>query len=271
MIHGAVYGLYHPHTDDLRYIGQTRVSLKKRLSGHLASARRGGRRHVVCWLKGLLAQGLKPVIRPLAYADNQETLDFLEVGAIAKARAAGVDLTNHADGGGGFFGFKLSGDHKAKLHSPEVRAKMAATRRGQPSPRKGVTLGEETRAKISVSKTGACVALRRPDVPDEAICGLLRKGATSAQVAESLGVTRQTVRRRLLRAEALGEVVPHLARKQVRAEVVRRLLGGQPKEQILVELGISLGAFYQHVSGARRAGAPIPKIKPGPKSPKEIN
>lgn len=196
---GVIYGLFHPISGVLRYIGQTRKSPKARLTDHLYVARHTTRpRHVVCWIKSLLQQGLRPVLKVLEVAETQEELDALEKKAISDALAAGVSLTNHDAGGRGAPGRKLSEGHKAKLHSPEARARMATTRRGQPSPRKGVTLSEATRAKISAGKRGNKCRYRT-DALTEDMARLRTQGLSFHEVGCRLGVSKTTVRNRLQR------------------------------------------------------------------------
>ncbi len=197
MLYGFVYGLYHPITEELRYIGQTQGTLSRRLSGHLCTARRRARKaHVVNWLLSLMNEGLKPLIRVLAPASSQEKLDKLEALFIADARARGESLTNHDDGGRGAPGRKLSDAHKAKLHSAEVHARISETRKGQPSPRKGVVLSPETRAKISLGKRGnRCRYLA--NVSTEEMKRLRAEGLPFHKIGEILGVSKTTVTKRL--------------------------------------------------------------------------
>lgn len=200
MLYGIIYGLYHPVSGELRYIGQTQGALSRRLSGHLCDARRGrGVRYVLQWMRSLLGEGTKPVIKELARAFSQEELNRLEISSIAKARAEGVRLTNHADGGLGAPGRKMSAAHHAKLHHPDVVARMAATRRGQPSPRKGVTLTRATRAKISVAKLGNQCRFRH-DVDTTEMARLRAEGHPYCEIGRRLGVSKTTVVKRLQRA-----------------------------------------------------------------------
>jgi len=204
MPYGVVYGLYHPLMGERRYIGQTIGTTSRRLSGHVSSARYNGHgrpRHVTHWVGSLLREGLKPEIRVLHTASSQEELDTLEAKAIADAREAGERLTNHDDGGRGG---KLSEAHNAKFHSPEVVARMAATRKGQPSPRKGVKLSAETKGRISIGKRGNQCRLRQ-DVSTDAILQGIREGKSTTQLASEMGVDRHTVLNRYKKA---AQVVP---------------------------------------------------------------
>lgn len=98
---GVVYGLYHPRTGELRYVGQTWQTLQRRLNCHVSMARYKHQRHVVSWIKGVLAEGLRPDIRELGRASTQSALDALEIETISKIKTSGGRLTNHSVGGRG--------------------------------------------------------------------------------------------------------------------------------------------------------------------------
>lgn len=194
---GVIYGLYDPRTGALRYIGQTCQTLQRRLSLHIWAARNVRRhRHVTSWVKSLLSLGLQPTISTLETTAAPENLDRMEMEAIERAFARNERLTNHTLGGQGARGRKLSPEHKARLHSKEARAKMAATRKGQRSPRKGVTLSEETRAKISQGKRGNKCRFRA-DAPTVEMATLRSQGLPFHEIGRRLGVSKTTVANRL--------------------------------------------------------------------------
>lgn len=102
-----------------------------------------------------------------------EELAFLcEIELIDKYKKLGIELVNATNGGEGSSGYKHTEEHKAKMkgndywknlkeinfkgksHSEEQKAKWRETRKGTPSPRKGVTLSKETKAKMSASTKG---------------------------------------------------------------------------------------------------------------------
>lgn len=196
MVFGRVYGLYDPLSNELRYVGQTIRPLKERLRNHLHDARRRKGRHVLHWIRNLLENGQRPTIGLLGEADTRGALDAMEKSRISEARAKGVGLLNHSDGGLGSQGRKLSEAHKLKLHSPEVVARMALTRKGQPSPRKGVKLSAETRAKVSAAKMGNRCRLRQ-DISTADMLRLRSQGLSFERVGRLLGVSKTTVMKRL--------------------------------------------------------------------------
>lgn len=91
-----LYGLFCPRSGELRYIGKS-VNAKQRLKGHIADA---SRKELLssCWIKGLLADGLRPEMRVLAKVREDEWQEA-ERALIAGHRTAGTRLLNVADGG----------------------------------------------------------------------------------------------------------------------------------------------------------------------------
>jgi hypothetical protein len=200
MPYGRIYGLYHPRTGELRYLGQTVQTLKRRLALHMCSANLLKANHSARWLASLVRQQLKPRIEELSTASSREELDRLEVAFIAKAKTDGVRLTNHTDGGEGQSG---------RVCSEATKAKIAATKRGMPSPRKGVKLSVETRLKISLGKRGNQCRLRQ-DVSTDSILQGIRDGKSLPQIAAETGVDRHTVLNRYNQAAQSGVPVPEL-------------------------------------------------------------
>jgi hypothetical protein len=77
-----------------------------------------------------------------------EELSFLvEMEAIDVYRRRGINLVNLTDGGEGCSGYSMS-------HSEEQKKKWSEMRKGITSPRKGIVLTEEVKAKMSQSKIG---------------------------------------------------------------------------------------------------------------------
>lgn len=60
-----VYALIDPKTGSPAYVGQTIRTLAERRSSHLTAARRGSKQAVAMWVRALLNEGLKPVIKIL--------------------------------------------------------------------------------------------------------------------------------------------------------------------------------------------------------------
>ncbi len=161
-----IYGLYHPETSELRYIGKA-VDLNNRLWCHIRDAKGGQRTHKAAWVRKLLSQGLKPVISVI-WETTQEGWQVDEKACIAQAKQEGVRLTNLTGGGDGIIGYSHSDETKKKLRkynlennvlppdwkgrkqSPEHIAKRVEARI------KNDTYGhsEEAKKKISQKNTG---------------------------------------------------------------------------------------------------------------------
>lgn len=91
----TIYGLHHPITGELRYIGKA-DDVERRLKSHRRDMWRRST-PLYCWMRALNAEGLVPVVTVLeaACADWRES----ERRLIAEARASAARLLNLADGG----------------------------------------------------------------------------------------------------------------------------------------------------------------------------
>lgn len=150
----TVYGLSSSEDGELRYIGQTIMSLAKRLSCHIADARkRSNHRHH--WINSVIAAGHQILISPLM---KNAVLHEAEIETIAKYKALGYRLVNQTAGGEGTMGCvptpearkNISAAIKGKLKSKEHLANIGAAQRGKS---RG-PLSEATKAKLSIAGTG---------------------------------------------------------------------------------------------------------------------
>jgi predicted GIY-YIG superfamily endonuclease len=102
----------------------------------------------------------KPIIEILFDNITEEESLRLEIEQIKKYKENNYKLLNITDGGEGVSGLKHSEDSKQKMRmntsarNPIVREKMSLSRLGKPSGRKGISLSEETKNKISESRKG---------------------------------------------------------------------------------------------------------------------
>jgi hypothetical protein len=92
--YGIVYGLYHPGTGVLHYVGVTKRTIQARLAGHLCPDNLKKRKRASQWLRGLVAEGLTPQARVLATAATRDELYQLERQFISQARHDGMPLVN---------------------------------------------------------------------------------------------------------------------------------------------------------------------------------
>lgn len=154
-----VYGLTEPgNVEALRYVGKT-SNLKRRIQQHKTNL--GPACHKSNWIKSLIAKGQTFEVIVLDRCDSAEELSEREVYLIALYRWCGFDLVNtYEPAGPGRMTMsaesreKISKSNTGKVRSVEVRARMSAARKGQPSPNRGVPMSEEQKLKLSIAKTG---------------------------------------------------------------------------------------------------------------------
>lgn len=117
-ISGCIYLLVDPRDNHVRYVGQTAGDPKRRLYTHLRAGKNNAHTMSARWIRGLLAEDLKPEMR-IVERDITERLllNALEREWIANGKFIGWKLTNHTAGGEGLSGMQ---------HSAETRAKMSA-------------------------------------------------------------------------------------------------------------------------------------------------
>lgn len=121
--------------DNIRYIGITKQTLKERKDGHLYNSK-GLDCHVKNWI--MKNNSEIEIIQILENIPNVEEANRLEIYYIKYYRALGYKLCNMTDGGDGSNGFK---------HSEKTKALIS-------SKKKGVSLSEKTKQKMSKSKMG---------------------------------------------------------------------------------------------------------------------
>jgi group I intron endonuclease len=133
-----IYALVDPRDGSWRYVGKSSSGLKRpRAHGFASNVKRGC--HRSSWIRNLQDYGLAYDIEILEELDAKALLNDAEREWIAACRRAGVDLTNHTDGGDGqSLGFR---------HTAASRRKMSDARRGKP-------LSEECKRKLSERQRG---------------------------------------------------------------------------------------------------------------------
>lgn len=188
----CIYGLFHPITDELRYVGQTIQGIK-RYNGHIRDAKNGKHNHLPLyrWITKLHKIGLKPTFKILQYCLIEE-LDSYEVHYISKFKTNIPKLLNISPGGSvlrgkdnHFYGKKHSdktrqiisakntgkkrvideptrkrlADKRKELStgvvfSSERKARISAKAKGRISPFKGKHHSEESKLLLSKANTG---------------------------------------------------------------------------------------------------------------------
>lgn len=142
----SIYGLYSTEDGEIRYIGQTRISLETRLAQHLGDAGRKNERklksHCYRWIRKTLRNGHRIGIQ-LLEADAEYEVAERQWIAIFRQRFPGR-LTNISDGGEGYTGQRSlawriakrrprSEETKAKMRKPkslQMRQRLSASLRG---------------------------------------------------------------------------------------------------------------------------------------------
>ncbi len=126
MTNSFIYGLVDPETQELRYVGQTMIGMRRFRNGYRAYA-------AYCrnWLKNLKSRGLTPEVVIL-----EETADLnqAERNWIAFGRALGCRLTNMTDGGEGTRLCGADNGFYGKKHDDETRKRMSEAKLGKKNP-----------------------------------------------------------------------------------------------------------------------------------------
>lgn len=140
-----IYGLKHPLTNEVRYVGKT-TSPKRRYKEHIYKLNKTD--HKTNWVKSLLREELKPIMDILEECgDNWEEREKYWITQFD-------NLTNLSDGGGRC---SMSDEVKEKIRqanlgkvvSEETKAKLRILNLGQKNGKYGKPLSKETKDLIS--------------------------------------------------------------------------------------------------------------------------
>ena len=115
-----VYGLMDMEVGQIRYVGQTTRTMKKRFAEHVEHARQGRKTPVHCWIKSILDRGGEVGIMPII---ENAVLHETEVEVIARLKDEGYDLLNVTNGGEGTLGWIMS-DEQRERHSEQMRERF---------------------------------------------------------------------------------------------------------------------------------------------------
>jgi|GEM_PF-2784166 len=178
---GVIYGL-RDIDGTIRYVGQTRQALKRRLKGHLAD-RRSPSRPVCRWIAELAEAGAVPGILLIEGPIPATGLDAAERRHIERLRLAGAPLLNLSTGG-------VSGG-TWRMASESVR-KSAQAKIGKPR-------SPETRAKLSAANMGKKPSAKTLRKRSDSLCGRKQSPEWIAKRTASVAATKS-----LTRATACG-------------------------------------------------------------------
>ena len=107
-----LYVLKNPDDGGIKYVGQTSMSLNKRLYYHLYDKRKS---YKTDWIKSLTNKNKKPIISEVSIFYSQEEVNKAEIELIKKYRSNGIKLTNICDGGNVTTGYKFTKEQKEKM------------------------------------------------------------------------------------------------------------------------------------------------------------
>src|SRR5439155_20113985 len=109
-----IYALCEPDQPwNIRYVGKTVSTLKRRLSQHLAKSNLKTKTYKNNWIKSILQRGRKPTILLVDVGDDI-SWESLERFYISSYRSAGFALTNATEGGEGSLGIVQSSESRSK-------------------------------------------------------------------------------------------------------------------------------------------------------------
>jgi group I intron endonuclease len=130
-----IYELIDPRDNSVRYIGKTN-NPRKRIVLHLSRAKKSTKTRKEAWMKGLLNEGLAPIMNIIKVCELEE-VNTVEIATITEYKLI-YNLYNMTPGGEGI------------LMSKEIRAKVSAAKKGKPGPK----ASEETKRKMSLAQRG---------------------------------------------------------------------------------------------------------------------
>jgi hypothetical protein len=123
----AIYILKDPRTGDVRYVGQTKNAFYRRQKHMCVPRKYKYQKELINWQRSLAAMNLRNEFVVLEYCSLAD-LDAREAFYIQHYRSIGALLFNAASGGHGTTGYRFT---------DEQREKIAQSKRGKPSPKKG--------------------------------------------------------------------------------------------------------------------------------------
>lgn len=118
-----IYTLSHPITGEVRYIGMTTKTLKRRIREHMAESKKGKNRRCK-WIRSLVKIELKPKIEFLDEVCT-ELGNQTEIYWIEQFKHWGFNLVNGTKGGSGISGYCLSEEHKRKISIAKLGKKRS--------------------------------------------------------------------------------------------------------------------------------------------------
>jgi len=190
-----IYKLIDPETNDIKYIGKTKESLKKRLSGHITKAKKSRISHVSCWIYSLLEKNKKPLIELIEECENwiEREQYFISIYP---------NLCNHSIGGeSGTLGYKMSLEHKEKIsNSLKGKSRTEITKLKISNSHKGKILSDSTKEKIKQCNIGKKLSMETRIKKSKYLIlqfsrenELIKEWFTLGQIEEELGYLKSNI------------------------------------------------------------------------------
>jgi hypothetical protein len=116
-----IYTLEDPTTNEIKYVGVTTRSLKKRWYDHCSNYYLKKVNHkTATWIKSLKVNNLKPIIKLLAIVEDNNRYEE-EIFYISLLKSWGFNLKNHTEGGSGGIFIK----RKPFKHAEETKKRIS--------------------------------------------------------------------------------------------------------------------------------------------------
>ena len=143
-----VYALRDPRTNEVRYVGKSFRTARRRLRRHLAPCYLTGNTHKERWIRSILRLGMEPKIEVIQVCTTPEELACAERAHIGRLRANGARLTNATAGGDGGAGPHTAESKEKIRRALTGKRKSAAHRRNSGLAQRGRQTSDATRAKL---------------------------------------------------------------------------------------------------------------------------
>lgn len=184
--------------NNIRYIGKTKQTLKRRLQGHLCDARKAKKldnhkNHNYNWINHELDEGYSIIIEELdsLQFDDNEDWKWFEQYWISQMKAWGFNLTNLTNGGDGNQNQHFSKE-SIELRASKIRGvpRDEVTRKKISEGLKGIKRSEETKKKVKDSIT----ELQGESIKQFSKNGeLIKEWSSISEAARVLGIDRANI------------------------------------------------------------------------------